>query len=390
MARILHFIFISILFAGITYAYYFKLNYFPIRIISSLGFGAFYFFIILYFSNRLKTGKSINKKSKILLTYIFTTLIIFVMSFRLTEKDIITIMFHPIAFGAFFIGIVSFLITENSIVYLNKISIWINNAIVPMTTIDILIFKYPIFLIACHTFLLFEFCFAKKRRALYLISCMIVSIPLFAIYDYRSGILLTLFFLVAVLSIYFFKFFQSKLIRYVFLTFSLGLIYFLSFNFTETYEALSALLKGDVVSKVDTRTFLFIEFFEDFKKSDFLFGKGYLGTYYSPFFQDWQGEGGDHYIRFVVEIGFLEILFKGGLVLLIVTLLTFISSIYVGFIKSKPGSIKFMMSIWLLIELGMFVIQNPPAFNPHFFIIWTLIGILNFEESTPIPKSVIN
>jgi hypothetical protein len=128
------------------------------------------------------------------------------------------------------------------------------------------------------------------------------------------------------------------------------------------------------VNNIDSRTFLFVDFFTDFKIEDFYTGRGFLGTYFSPYFQEWQGDFGDSFNRFTIEIGFLQMLLKGGFVLVITTVVIFIRAIYLGFIRSNPGSVNFMLSVWLLIEFTMLSIENVPCFNIHFLLIWVVIG----------------
>jgi hypothetical protein len=216
----------------------------------------------------------------------------------------------------------------------------------------------------------------SKTRKIRLISGVLLlgCIPIFAIYDYRSGILIISLLFLGFLMVKLFKFVLNLVIRYLFLITSLGLVYFLFFNFTEIFEFLSSQLAIKNVNNIDSRTFLFVDFFTDFKVEDFYTGRGFLGTYFSPYFQEWQGDFGDSFNRFTIEIGFLQMLLKGGFVLVITTIVIFIRAIYLGFIRSNPGNINFMLSVWLLIEFTMLSIENVPCFNIHFLLIWVVIG----------------
>lgn len=380
MQKLIKFTFLSIIFSGIAYAYYFELNYFFLRFIALLSNALFYIFIVSYlFVNFKQKGGSVPRLN-LLFFYILATLIIFIVSININVKDLITILFHPLAFGAFFIGVVAFLVNQKSIIYILKISYYINNLLPFITLIDVIFFQFPVFLITCHSFLLFEYCFASKKRNIYLLISMMVSIILFFRYDYRSGALLTILFLGVISLVYFFKVFKSKIIRASFLLISLFIIYFLSFNFTQVFQIGSSYISDNRISTVDTRTFLFFEFFEDFKPSEYFFGRGYIGTYYSSYFDVWAGDNAN---RFVVEVGFIQVLFKGGLLLLISTILIFINSIIKGLFKNNTNSVNFLLSFLLLIELGMFSIQNIPSFSPHFLLIWIIIGILNSNFNKP-------
>jgi hypothetical protein len=371
-------------FSGISYAYYFGTNSFIFRIFSFISTLLFLVLIVIYGLRSLKLKTKNGDKPVLLTWYIIVTIIILVMSIRFNMTDIITLFFHPISFGAFFIGVVALLVNNYSIQFLVKMSSYINNLLPIITFLDIVLFKFPIFLVSCHTFLLFEYGFANMKRKKRLLLLMLSSLPLFLIYDYRSGILLTILFMVIIVSINFFKIFNSKFIIIVFLLGAISFIYYFAFNFTEVFKFITSFITGNEINTIDTRSFLYLEFFQDFKPSEYFFGRGYLGTYYSSYFDNWQGELGDSSTRFGVEIGFLQLLFKGGILLLGFTILIFIKSIYNGLFKSKPGSLSFLLSLWLIVELAMFAVQNIPEFTPHFFIIWIIIGILQYQK----PKSV--
>lgn len=381
MNNLIKYIFIAVVFSGISYAYYFETHSFVFRIISFLGTFVFYIILIVYALLYLKQKKKVVVKPLLLIWYIIATLIILVTSLRVNLNDIITLVFHPLAFSAFFIGIIAFLINKSSLLFIVKMSRNINNIIPLITMFDILIFKYPILLITCHAFILFEYNFVSQKRKSYLHLLMLLSLPIFLIYDHRSGIVLTISFFIIIFSIYFFKIFRSKFIRVLFLAISFTLICFITFNFTEVFQFITTYFTGDLINATDTRSFLFLEFFNDFKPSEYLLGRGYLGTYYSVYFENWDGDSSN---RFVVEVGFLQLLFKGGGVLLGLTVLIFIKSIFNGLFKNKPGSLNFLLGLWLIIELAMFAVQNIPEFSPHFFIMWIIIGILNYQK----PKEV--
>ncbi|KAB1155786.1 hypothetical protein F6464_09690 [Flavobacterium luteum] len=178
-----------------------------------------------------------------------------------------------------------------------------------------------------------------------------------------------------------FRLVKSKFLKFIFLVASFTLIYFLFFYFAEIFEYLTSSIKSETISKTDTRSFLFIELFSDMKGSDYILGRGYLGTYYSPYFKEWLGDGGDSSTRFSLEIGFLEIILKGGITMLVITLFVFMKYIYFGIINFKPNSFHFLTAAWLLLEFAMLSVENVPNFGVHFFFIWILIGILNKRKN---------
>lgn len=375
MQKVTRYIFIAIILSSIFYAYYSTTLFFAFRILSFVSVFAVYFLIAILFSFK-NTKKVRNPFSKnLLILYLTIVGLILIFSIRLNEKDLITLFFHPYSFLAFFIGIVAFLVNKKSLKFVKLVSTYSLIFIPLVTVVDLLLFNFPVILVNCYSLILYS-CITSKIKKIRLISgaLLLCCIPIFAVYDYRSGILIISLLFLGFLMVKLFKFVLNVVVRYLFLITSLGLIYFLFFNFTEIFEFLSSQLAIKSVNNIDSRTFLFVDFFTDFKVDDFYTGRGFLGTYFSPYFQEWQGDFGDSFNRFTIEIGFLQLLLKGGFVLVISTIFIFIRAIYLGFIRSKPGSVNFTLSVWLLIEFTMLSIENVPCFNIHFLLIWVVIG----------------
>jgi len=121
----------------------------------------------------------------------------------------------------------------------------------------------------------------------------------------------------------------------------------------------------------DTRTFLYYEVFQDLKTNNaFLFGKGLDGGYYSPSFVTFD--------RLAVEVGFLQILLKTGIVGLILYITVIILTIRKALIKSNNLFIK-SMGLLLASYMIMIFIENIIAFNLLNIVIWFIIGMCNSQ-----------
>lgn len=354
---------------------------FEFRVLSFVTISVFYVLIILFcFFIRKERGEN-RFLTKLLSIYLITVIILLFFSVKLNEKDLVTLFFHPYTFLAYFMGFVPFLLSKKSLKFIKLVSRYIVFILPILTILDLLIFKAPIILVNCYSFLLFYILTAKNiKEKLFTGLLLLCSLPIFIIYDYRSGLLIISLFLCGLIASKVFEAVQSKVFRFVFLTSALTFIYFLFFNFTEIFDYLSSSIKSDIINTNDTRSFLFLEFFSEFKGSDYFIGRGYLGTYYSPYFAEWNGEGGDYYNRLTVEVGFLQLILKGGIILFGITLMVFMKSIYNGIIKHRTNSFKFLLGLWLLIEFAMLSIENIPFFGVHYFFIWILIAILNKKE----------
>lgn len=384
--KLKNYIFISIFLSGIAYSYFTATGIFAFRALSFVGLSFFYLLIFIKYSIRLKElDRDFFAISPISL-YLIIVFIILIFSLTRTKIDYITLFFHPYAFPAFFLAIVALFINKNSISFLSLISSYMCNIIPFITIFDLVVFNRSIFLVSCYSFFLFEFLMTKStKRRVFITLLLLLSINLFRIYDYRSGIIVISMFLLVFFISKMFKLLESKFLKFTFLVSSFIFVYFLFFYFAEIFEYLTSSIKTETISKTDSRSFLFIELFSDLKGKDYILGRGYLGTYYSPYFKDWLGDGGDSSQRFSVEVGFLQIILKGGILFLLITLFVFMKSIYFGIMNFKPNNFHFLIATWLLIEFAMLSVENFPSFGVHFFFIWVSIGILNKKQ-----KKILN
>ncbi len=117
----------------------------------------------------------------------------------------------------------------------------------------------------------------------------------------------------------------------------------------------------------DTRTFLYYEVFQDLKiNKALLLGKGLNATYASEAFQTFG--------RPMVEVGFLQILLKSGIVGVILYLAVIIRAIYLSLGKSTSVHLK---SLGLLLSgyVIMLFIENVIAYNLLNVLVWIIVGM---------------
>lgn len=122
----------------------------------------------------------------------------------------------------------------------------------------------------------------------------------------------------------------------------------------------------------DTRTFLYYEVFQDLKYNKaFVFGKGMNAGYYSEAFQTFQ--------RPIVEVCFLQILLKTGVVGFLLYISLVISAIFKALGKSKNNYIK-SLGLLLVGYTIMIFIENQIAYNMLNVLIWIVIGMCHSED----------
>lgn len=122
----------------------------------------------------------------------------------------------------------------------------------------------------------------------------------------------------------------------------------------------------------DTRTFLYFEVFQDLKTNGaFLLGKGILAGYSSETFQTFN--------RIYLEVGFLQILLKSGIIGFLLYSTLVISAILKVLRKSNSVFLK-CLGILLASYYLLFFIENILAFQLSNVIIWLVIGMCHSEK----------
>jgi hypothetical protein len=122
----------------------------------------------------------------------------------------------------------------------------------------------------------------------------------------------------------------------------------------------------------DTRTFLYYEVFQDLRLNKaFLFGKGMNAGYASESFEMFN--------RQIVEVGFLQMLLKTGIIGCLLYFWIILSAVFKALGKSKS---LFMKALGLLIAsyLLLFFIENIIAYNLLNIVIWFSIGVCHSQE----------
>lgn len=127
----------------------------------------------------------------------------------------------------------------------------------------------------------------------------------------------------------------------------------------------------------DTRGFLWEEVFGELKGVEYVFGRGFLGTYFSEYFLMMLTKYrtyGDYYERFGVEVGFLQLLLKGGFLWYLLYIAPILYTSIKGIFWHYNDKIVFYISIFLLTELFLMFIENIPYFSFQFSLLFFFAG----------------
>ena len=372
----------AVILSSLAYYYHFHTDNMILRGLAAVFLLAFYWFTLPTFTKVILNKIKLNKVYFIFVSY--TVLLLIVSFFQVVDfKNLFTLFFHPLGFPAFYIAIVAVFASSKYMVVLKKTAFYVNIALPIATVLDVYLFDYPIFLISCIPFLIYEFLTLEKGkyfRKTFLLILLLGAIQVFRIYDFRIGIILILLILVSYIISKYTPIIKSKFLRKSLYVVGVLGVFYLLFNFSDVYNLLTSYLTGEEITLIDTRSFLLPEFFSDLNIYDIVIGRGLLGEYFSTWFNDWQGEG-DSYNRFSIEIGFLQFILKGGAIFLILFCFNILKAIYNGFTKYNIKQNEFLLAVWLFIEFALMAIQNYPMFGIKFFFYWVLIGMFLSKKS---------
>lgn len=165
-----------------------------------------------------------------------------------------------------------------------------------------------------------------------------------------------------------------KVAFYLGILLSVAILVYSLYYGVSIFEVLSSLYSNETKLVNDTRSFIFYELADDLNKNNqWLFGKGMLGTCYSPYFDNTIDDNADSAYRIGVEVGFLQYLLKGGLFYLILIMATSIIAIYRAFFKSNNSFCK-TIGFMILANFVLSCVSQGPALNPYNFYLWIMIG----------------
>ena len=342
----------------------------------------------LLFSFRVKDLEKFN--SNFLLSFLLILIFFSLFQlFRFSPPDTDLYVSNPILarfgniwYGPMFLVPVFVLwgLNKNSIFWFEKISInMIKIGIILFVLSFVFSFRVPYVLFLSSFCLLAGFSYSDTKRKCWIIAGLLVSIFVFYIEGYRSGILRIILALLCVyISTINFKILKKILILFFFVS-PVLIAYDIFFNDPNIFQTIAQYsYQSETTLFVDTRTFLFKEtFFQLEKNNNLLLGLGALGNYYSEYFFNlmlyFPSVEADFYIRSKVEVGFLQMLLKGGFVYILIITIIYVFLIF----KSKLTKNSYTNNLTYISFSNFFFmgIENIPAFNYLNCLIWITLGI---------------
>ena len=235
-------------------------------------------------------------------------------------------------------------------------------------------------------FLLIYFHQNQKSKILIISSLLAFFMISFIFGSIRSNVVYLGFIFIFIIIEYY-KLKNIQFIKKIILTF---ILFFSIITIIVQVNNIIKDIQGNEKNTRDTRTFLVIEVFQDMSDEELIIGRGALGTYYSPYFYEWNKnyKGGDSATRSGVEMGFLNMILKGGYIMLVLYLLILIPASYLGIFKSK-NILTRVFGYLVFIQLLMWIFTYPQHYSSDQLLLWMMVGTIISSRNIPNHKLLI-
>ena len=331
--------------------------------------------IFLYFATYWRhdlNGTSSPLIYDLLIFWIFICFIRSILEMRAIGEMIPFLFYNYLGISMF--PVLFFLVGVNSLYY-NSINKILSGYIIAGTLISLLFLNYfelQVFILMPIFYLILTIPLRNPRGKVLIVLISILVI-IFS-FTNRAGILRILISSSILLAFYLMQSVRISRNLINVLVFVVLLIPVISLYLGIKGESVFQLILGDDTQPysqmnpyADTRTFLYFEVFQDLKINNaFVFGKGLNATYASEAFQTLG--------RPVVEVGFLQILLKTGIVGILLYLWVILKAIYLSLGKSTSFHMK-SLGLLLLGYVIMLFVENVIAYNLLNVIVWIVVGM---------------
>ena len=219
-------------------------------------------------------------------------------------------------------------------------------------------------------FILLLYSYQKKKRILFSITVLIITFFIVAIRARRGLMFMSLCFMLFSYILFYFTN-RDKLLKIILSIAVLGfVIAYVSFTYLRNQHGTFGLITNRIDE--DTRKLIEIRFFEDMSTLDLTFGRGINGMYYCPGIDE--AEGSFTVNRWVIETGYLQIVLKGGYILLLLYLLIIIPAIIKGLFLSNNSFAK-TAAIWIFLYTIFLYPTYVNMFSLTYIIVWVCVAI---------------
>lgn len=198
----------------------------------------------------------------------------------------------------------------------------------------------------------------------------------YLLFSYGASQRVNMLFFLLMMFFLMIEYFRNSKIHFIKKSIALTAFIILSLLFVLKFETLARETMKNKALTANTRTFLFVELFSDLSPEERIIGKGAMGTYFSDYFYnliEQDIEGGDSPVRSSVEVGYLQMILKGGYIMMALYLLILIPAAYLGIFRSK-NLISRMCGYFILIYILLWTISYYPVYGAEYLLLWMAVG----------------
>lgn len=238
-------------------------------------------------------------------------------------------------------------------------------------------------------FILLTFMYHSSRRNFIALAVVGVTLLLSLIRARRSLAVLSLSPLVFAYFIYY-SYSKNKTLKivYFFLISIVVTLIIAYYQYLMSYFSTSSITSW-FIDRIGQSTRGGVEqyFYQDLQPLDWVIGKGFNGKYYCPGILE-GGPGSLSIFRSGIETDYLNIILKGGLISLGLTLMITVPAILKGLFQSRNMLSK-AAAIWILFYLGDLYPTPVTTFTLNYLLVWISVGICYSKSIRDIPEEEV-
>lgn len=217
--------------------------------------------------------------------------------------------------------------------------------------------------------------FISKKKVYFILAGVFFSLLASYIYSSRAPFVRVILLVLSLVGVFFYYRFRYKFILRISYMLLLVPFVLLQQSYVTGESAFQKYLgnNSDDEYNVDTRTFLYMELYQDLVKNDrMLIGKGANGSYFSDYF--YTVDIGETHNRNNLEVGILGILLKGGLIAVVLNFVLLFMAVYFAFFKTN-NVYTVGLGYLLIIHVILLFVENYTQYSTYNFFIWFFIGL---------------
>lgn len=237
-------------------------------------------------------------------------------------------------------------------------------------------------------FLLFTYIYHSKTKNILVLLALLLMLGISAYRARRSIMVVSMVYLFIFMVVMYIYSNRKVLISMIFAVFLLVASVFAG----QIYEKLrfSFFEKIEERNTINTREGVEAAFFKDFELQDWIIGRGINGKYWCPNIDINDTTG----YRTMIETDYLNMILKGGGVLLFLILLISIPAAYKAFFHSKNLLSK-AAGIWIVLWILSLYPMNVFLFSVNYMLFWICVGIgysrdMRYLSDETIKKAFLN